>query len=133
MPLRQQGDGLGDAASKATRIDCSHPIKVRPEFGPDTDIKTILRRHGAIPAATRQPVYTETNYDTDLTKALDQLKRAHAAFEALPKKHREKFQTADQLWQRYRTDNLRQDAETEQTPALTEQPPNTTLQTQAKP
>lgn len=100
-------------------IDCSQPIIVRPEFGPDTDIKTILRRHGGLPAPTRQPVYTETDFDADLTSALAQMKRAHEAFEALPKKHREKFQTADELWQRYRTDNLRQDAEAEKPPEQT--------------
>lgn len=114
--MRQQGDGKGDEASKASTIDCSQPVITRQEFGPDTDVKTILRRHGGLPAAARQPQYTETDYDRDLTSALDQLKRAHAAFEALPQKHRDKFKTADQLWQRYRQDNLRQDYEQENAP-----------------
>lgn len=116
MPLRQQGDGLGDAASKACRKDFSQPSIVRAEFGPETHVKAILKRHGAIPAPAREPIYTQTDYDVDLTKAIQKLKQAHAAYEQLPKKHREKFKTADELWHRYRTDNLRQDAETEQTP-----------------
>lgn len=98
-----------------TTIDCSQPIIVRPEFAPDTDVKTILRRHGAIPPLTREPTYTETDFDADLTTALAQLKRAHEAFEALPQKHRDKFKSADQLWNRYRTDNIRADYEAEQT------------------
>lgn len=115
MRLRRQGDGLGDEASKNTSKDFSQPVIVRPEFGPETDIKTILRRHGlgvtldATKVQRGPPEYTETNYDIDLTRALSQLKRAHAAFEALPQKHKDKFQTADELWNHYRDGNLQEE------------------------
>lgn len=111
--MRTQGNYDRGEASKASQIDCSHPIKVRPEFGPETDVKTILRRHNVGPLTTRQADYTETDFDKDLTVALADLKRAHDAFEQLPMKHRTRFKSADELWRHYRAGNLAQDAAAE--------------------
>lgn len=107
MILRQHGDGLNDEASNAVRKDCSEPVMVRPEYAPDTDVRTILRRHGGLPAPTRQPQYTETDYDIDLTKALTKIKRARDAFDTLPQAARDKYKTADNLWDAYRRDEIR--------------------------
>jgi len=121
MSLRHQGDGKGDAVSSAGQRDFSSPKVVRPEFGPETDIKTILRRHGGIPAPTRQPVFTETDYSEDLTSAIGKLKTAHEAFDALPEKHRKKFKNAAELWRRYRDDNIHADAAAEAAAEAAEQ------------
>lgn len=102
MIIRTQNDGASETASDAARIDCSTPKLVRPEFGPDTDIRTILRRHTGIPTARREPIYTETDHAIDLQQAITNLRRAHAAFEALPQKYRDKYHSADELWRAHK-------------------------------
>lgn len=106
MKLRHQGDDQQEAVSKASRKDCSIPVLVRPEFGPETDVKTILARHGAIPAPNRTPTFTQTDYDLDLTRALGKIRRAHDAFDELPREKRQKFRSADELWRAYLNDEL---------------------------
>lgn len=126
---RSQNDGKGDAASKATRKDASLPIMVRPEFGPDTDIQTILRRHGAVPEPTRIPRYEETDTDLDLDRALAQIRRAEDSFYKLPKKHREKYGTPAKFWEAYKNDRIKDDPPEAPKP---EQPPKTPETTPAK-
>lgn len=104
--MRTQGNYNGDEASRACRQDFSQPVIVRQEFGPQSDIKTIIARHGGYPPPPRPAQFTETDYNKDLAVALAELKRAHAAFEELPKKYKEQFQTADELWHAYRTGAL---------------------------
>lgn len=113
MKLRQQGDNKGDEASRATRKDCSLPIMVRPEFGPETQIKNILRKYGALPLPTRQPQYTETNFDEDLTTALSKIERARRAFDELPKKHKDRFPNPEALWKHYHSGQPFDDREPE--------------------
>lgn len=81
-------------------MDFSQPQIVRPEFGPTTDIKTILRRHGGIPPATRQPIYTETDYSADLTTALRAVEQAHLAFDALTPEQKKRYRSPTELWER---------------------------------
>lgn len=108
---RTQNDGQGDFISRATAKDCSTPVIVRPEFGPESEVRNILRKYGAVPMTARQPNYTTTDFDTDLTTAITKIKRANDAFDALPQKHRDKFQTPASLWQHYVQGQLFDDRE----------------------
>lgn len=60
--------------------DCSLPIVVRPEFGPESDTRTILQRYGGIPIRRNAPQqFTETDHSLDLTthyQRIDEIKRA---------------------------------------------------------
>lgn len=108
MKFRRQYDGKGDDIAKRSRLDCSTPVVVRPEFGPDTDVKTILRRHGAL-VSNKTPIYTENDFDQDLTTALDHIKKAQMAFLKLPKDQRDRFQSPEQLWAAYQNGDLDKD------------------------
>lgn len=131
--IRTHNDGKGDEISKATAFDFSHPVIVRPEFGPDTDIRTILRRHGALPMATRTPLYTETDYDIDLTTALGQIQRAKQAFHELPAKHREKFKNPEDLYRAWQSGELDRPAPTPAPPQTEMAPSGTTTTEKVKP
>lgn len=99
-----------------TRVDASSPKITRQEFAPQTDVRTIIRRYGGVPPNQKQPVFTEHDYNTDLATALDNLKAAHAAFEDLPRKYRDQFKTADDLWTAYKKGVINPPPDTPQPP-----------------
>lgn len=108
---RHQADGLGDKISRQNTIDASSPEVVRAEFGPESDVKNILKRYGVLPQQQRQPFYTETDFDTDLQTAIIKIERVNDAFNKLPKKHREKYPTVDDLWYAYQTGTITDEPE----------------------
>lgn len=90
----------------ATRFDFSEPVVVRAEFGPDSEVKNIIRKYGgplqqlssaagshhATFAATgRMPLFTDTDYDIDLQQAVTKIRAAEEAFDRLPRKTRERY------------------------------------------
>lgn len=113
MKLRHQGDGKGDTASNATVKDFSEPVMVRAEYGPESQVKNILKKYGALPIPQREPHFTETDFDTDLTTALHRIKKADEAFAKLPLKHREKYPSASALWQAWKENRLIPDEPTQ--------------------
>lgn len=100
IPIRHQNDGRNDHASKLSQLDLSLPVKVRAEFGPETEVKNIIKRYGGAPMQ-RQPQFTETDHDLDLSRALSQIERAHNAFNRLELKHRQKYKSPYELWMAY--------------------------------
>lgn len=68
----------------------------RQEFAADADVKTILKRHGGIPAG-RQPTFFEVDYDLDLQTSLAVAKDAREAFNRIPLKLRRQYGTWEQI------------------------------------
>lgn len=113
MHFRQQyDDDAQQEVAEATRFDFSQPVIVRAEFGPDSEVKNIIRKYGgplqqlssaagshhATFAATgRMPLFTETDYDLDLQQAVTKVRAAQEAFDRLPRKTRERYGSPEGL------------------------------------
>lgn len=115
--MRRQSD-----PSVPHRQDFSQPQLVRPEFGPESDVNRILTRHGGM-IPTRQPKYTETNYDLDLGAAIEQIRIAHGAYNDLSPEVKKQYHTAQDFWQAYLRGELQQ--QPEQPPQPKSDPANT--------
>lgn len=125
MTLRFQGDNRNDEASEAATRDTGTERLVRPEFGPETDIRSILRRHGALPVAPRQPITGEADYNLELPEALDIMSRASHAYRSLPAEQRRKYRSAQDLWNAYVTGKLVDEKPVETPKTVAAEPPTT--------
>lgn len=94
---RKQGDDLNDEASDAAAIDCSNDVDhARQEFGPETDVNTILKRFavtGAVPARRPAQWNTEVDYNLDLQSAIHAVEEVKASYAGLPKELRDAYPT----------------------------------------
>lgn len=89
--MRTQADGLGDAVSGQTTLDCTDSQDMTDQrFRDECDINNILKRHGVV-TMTRQPIYGETNYDADLQACLDAIEEGERILSRLPDAIRDKY------------------------------------------
>lgn len=94
---RKQGDDLNDEASDAAGLDCTNDLDhARQEFGPETDVNTILKRFavtGAVPARRPAQWKTEIDYNLDLQSAIHAVEEVKASYAGLPKELRDAYPT----------------------------------------
>lgn len=93
-PLRSQGDGLGDIAAQESGLDTGPENLARQDFRDDTDINTILRRHGIDglnPNHRFAPIFTDNDDSIDLQQVLDGQRLAQRAWEGLPESLRQLY------------------------------------------
>lgn len=94
-PIREHGDGLGDAVSEATATTPTGDSLTRQEFADDADVNKLLKRYGIdTPVrAFQQAQFTEIDYNVDLQQALGAIQEAKRAHGAVPEELKEKYPT----------------------------------------
>lgn len=78
-------------------LTCDHTKdKTRQEFKAESDVNTILKRHGALPPM-REVTYGEVDYDLNLQAGLNAMERARQAWGNLPLEIRQKYNNWDKV------------------------------------
>lgn len=104
--LRDQLSSDQDAVSKAAGLACDpSDNKVRPEFGPDTHLPTLLARFPSIsPIAPSR--FGEQDFSGDLTAAFQADRNAEAIYRDLPQALRDKYPTWRMFWRALTTGEI---------------------------
>lgn len=115
--LRDQTAADQDSVSKATGLACDpSDNKVRPEFGPDTHIATILARNPLLSPLTASR-FGEQDFSGDLMEAFQADRNAEAIYRDLPQALRDQYPTWRMFWRALTTGELRlEDAQPAQEP-----------------
>jgi len=121
--LRDQTATDQDAVSKASGLVCDpSDNKVRPEFGPDTHIPTLLARFPSLnPLSPAR--FGEQDFSLDLTDAVHADRNAEAIYRDLPQALRDQYPTWRMFWKALTTGELRiEDADPDSGAASPNQP-----------
>lgn len=89
---RAQNDTLSDQVSIETGLDTGTDTPVRVEYGPETDINTLLRRFN-IDQQGRPFQFQEVDYNMDLQSAHLAVEAAQSATQTVPPELRHKYPT----------------------------------------
>lgn len=89
--IRTQNDGLQAQLSLESGVSCPpDEDRCRQEFKDESDVFTILKRHGGIPSYA-QPVYGEVDFDINLQDAYTAVAHTRELFLKLPPDVRAKY------------------------------------------